>query len=505
MSKTGWLRGTWLGRYGAAMGLTLIAAALRALLHPIFADQLPYTLFFLSSIIAAYYFGLGPGLVSMIVGIIAAQFLFVSPGTLVFTENAWFGALGFVGACTFVVLMTSRMQQETVRAEQFARLADDERRRLVEENAERLKTEQELRSSEAKFRAVAETAGNAIYIHDGKNLVFVNRAVEEITGYSRDELLVANMWELIHPEDRDRVLENAKRRFSGEGCPQRYEYRIVRKDGSERWLDFSANLIEFEGRQCILATAFDVTDRKNAEETLRKTEKLAATGRLAASIAHEINNPLEAITNLLYLVRSDATNAAKYLELADQELKRVAHLTKQTLGFYRETTHPVPTKVAALLEDVVSIYASRFAHRRIEADIRLDINCKIKGYPGELRQVFSNLIANAADAMNDGGRLQVRLREVTDWKTAQHGIRVTVADNGSGINKEVMRHIFEPFFTTKQEVGTGLGLWVTQGIVDKHRGRLRVRSGTSVQRHGTVFTLFLPLGLASSEADGVAA
>jgi len=458
-----------------------------------FGDLLPFVFYVPAVAFAAYLGGSGPAILTMVGSLVLANYLFVHPRyeLVEFTLPAVVRSIAYLLATATIVVVTEMMRRANRKAEALARLADEERRKLAEEMTERRARENELRTSEAKFRAVAETAGNAIYIHDGQRLVFVNPAAEQITGYTREELLQADMWQMVHPEWRDRVMENARKRFKGEPCPQRYEYMIVHKDGSARWLDFSANLVEFEGRKCILATAFDVTERKNAEATLRKTEKLAATGRLAATIAHEINNPLEAVTNLLYLMRTDPQNRDRYLEMAEQELKRVAHLTKQTLGFYRDTSQRVRADLATLMEEVLGIYSARLAQRRIAVETRLDRSCDLEVFPGELRQVFSNLVANAGDAMLNGGRLQVRLRRVRDHRTGLRGIRVTVADNGTGISPPVLRHMYEPFFTTKEEVGTGLGLWVTKGIVDKHDGRLRVRSSTGA-RHGTVFTLFLP-------------
>lgn len=488
-----------LAQFGWVLLGLAVAVAARFAVDAFLADRLPFVFFFPVVAVSGYLGGRWAAFFALGASLLLANYFFVLRRYQLnfWPASTWVGSLAYVASNLVVIYITEMMRIERRRAEAFALRADEEGKRLLSEMAERER-------SEAKFRAVAETAGNAIYIHDGERLVFVNPAAEAITGYSREELLKADMWQMVHPDFRERVMANARARFKGESCPQRYEYMIVAKDGSPRWLDFSANLVEFEGKRCILATAFDVTDRKNAEITLRKTEKLAATGRLAASIAHEINNPLEAVTNLLYLMRTDAKNLETYLQLAEQELKRVAHLTKQTLGFYRETSQRVNTRLADLLDEVIAIYGTKLAHRGIVAETALARNCEIAAFPGELRQVFSNLIANAADAMPEGGRLQVRLRPAFDHKRGIAGARVTIADNGSGIDRAALHHIYEPFFTTKEEVGTGLGLWVTKGIVDKHQGVLRVRSSTGRERHGTVFTLFLP-ALEKSQAGGAAA
>jgi signal transduction histidine kinase len=243
----------------------------------------------------------------------------------------------------------------------------------------------------------------------------------------------------------------------------------------------------------------DASERKRSEEALRKTEKLAATGRLAASIAHEINNPLEAITNLLYLLSNHPSldeQARGFAEMAEHEVRRISEITQQTLRFYRQSTLPTRAKLSELLDSVLALHQGRLRNLGIsverEYDADIDLNC----YAGELRQVFANLVGNAVDAMPTGGRLAVRARRSRDWSDlTREGVRFQVSDTGSGMGPGVQKRIFEPFFTTKEVTGTGLGLWVSSEIVAKHRGTIRVRSyaaGNGSRRTGTVFELFFP-------------
>ncbi len=243
----------------------------------------------------------------------------------------------------------------------------------------------------------------------------------------------------------------------------------------------------------------DATDRKRSEEALRKTEKLAATGRLAASIAHEINNPLEAITNLLYLVSNHAgleEPALGWVRMAEHEVKRVAEITQQTLRFYRQSTQAARTKLSELVGSVLSLHQVRLQHRSIGVEKQYDPEMDLHCFAGEIRQVFANLIGNAIDSMPEGGRLLVRARRTMDRRNpGQMGVRFTVADTGCGIAPEARKHIFEAFFTTKEVTGTGLGLWVSSEIIAKHDGWIRVRSRqrqTNGEAAGTVFALFLP-------------
>ena len=232
--------------------------------------------------------------------------------------------------------------------------------------------------------------------------------------------------------------------------------------------------------------ALDASDRKRSEEALRRSEKLAVTGRLAASIAHEINNPLEAITNLLFLLRnfSDLPEAAQqYVAMAEYEVRRIAEITQQTLRFYRQPTQPARTALHELLDPVLSLYQSRLNALDIRVERDYDAEMTLFCFAGEIRQVFANLVGNAIDASSEGGRLLVRARRSRHWKnSAQAGIRFAVADTGAGMEPEVREHIFEAFFTTKEVTGTGLGLWVSHEIILKHHGLVRVRSRAASSR-----------------------
>ncbi len=237
-----------------------------------------------------------------------------------------------------------------------------------------------------------------------------------------------------------------------------------------------------------------------AEEALRKSEKLAVTGRLAASIAHEINNPLESVINLLYLMRgAEAQDLPAYLTLAEQELARVTEITKQTLKFYREPLKPAPTDIIEILESVLGLYHSRLTAAEIDVEKDFAPVPSIVAGAGELRQLFANLIGNAIDSMRTGGRLRLVARRARSLKNINDGsndhswgVSVTVADVGSGIPQDIVGKVFEPFITTKGDTGTGLGLWVVTEILKKHSGTIRVRSSTKPGQSGTVFTVFLP-------------
>ncbi len=231
-----------------------------------------------------------------------------------------------------------------------------------------------------------------------------------------------------------------------------------------------------------------------AEKALRDSEKLAVAGRMAASIAHEINNPLAAITNLLYL-SSTATDPAavkRYLAMAQQEMARVTAITSHTLQFYRHSAKPVPVKITDVLDSVLVLFRSRLNHAGIEIKKDYKKVAPVLGLSGELRQLLANLIGNSLDAMRSGGRLIVRAHSAREFHGGRHGVRVVIADTGTGITPEMKSRIFDAFFTTKGQTGTGLGLWISADIVQKHSGTVRVKSRVTPGKSGTVFSIFLP-------------
>ncbi len=306
-----------------------------------------------------------------------------------------------------------------------------------------------------------------------------------------------NWMSFVHPEDRPGCEQAINGALAGKGDYES-EYRCILPDGTVRWV-MARGQVRFDEKgvpERMLGIGFDITDRKQAEEALRRSEKLAAAGRLSATIAHEINNPLEAVTNLLYLLRSSETldeKSRRYVEQAEHELQRVAHVTRQTLGFYRDPAAPKRVNLSKIVEEAVSIYLRRADSRRISIRREYDETAEVTALPGEVRQVVSNLVANAIDSMPQDGTLRIRVHTGHELNNSRRaGARIVVADTGSGIRSEQRKKLFEPFFTTKEEVGTGLGLWVSREIVRKHGGKIRFRSTVAPRRSGTVFSIFLP-------------
>jgi PAS domain S-box-containing protein len=334
----------------------------------------------------------------------------------------------------------------------------------------------------AELNAVIESMPHGVYIATPDGKVRTNRWARKMSG----ERFPAEL----------NTLEGA---MAGESSTE-----TVQTPG--RWIQSVAAPVVQGGKVTGgVAVNTDVTQSRLQDEALRKSEKLAAVGQLASSIAHEINNPLESITNLLYLVQnSDSIDEMKdYARIAQEELARVTEITLQTLRFHRQQSKPTKVELADLLRTLLTLYTGRLLVRRLHVEMKLSHAPPVLCLEGEVRQVVNNLLRNALDAMSEGGRLLIRMHPQTNWVSGEKGVRLTLADTGEGIAPEIMQHLFEPFQTTKELTGTGLGLWVSKGIVEKHSGYIKTRSRRG-EGHGTVFAVWLPVGGGSNltaEAD----
>ena len=380
--------------------------------------------------------------------------------------------------------------------------------KIVRDITEKKKLEEDA----LRLAAIVESSDDAIASKDLNGIVTTwNHSAEKLFGYKAEEIIGKSITLIIPPElqkDEDAILDKIRR---GEKI-EHFETTRVRKSGERIEVSLTISPMKDDHGKVIGAAKIvrDITEKTKIDRALRVTEKLAAAGRLAATVAHEINNPLEAITNLVYLAKTDLLNTgrvAEYLEMASRELDRVAHITRQTLGFYRDTSLPSRFSVTQKLDDLLSLYERRFESRKITVVKQYDQNIEITALMGELRQAFSNLIGNAIDAMPGGGTLVVRARQTHAWNGAHRpGVRITILDTGHGIEPQHRKSLFQPFFTTKEDVGTGLGLWITRSIVEKHGGTIRVKSKTTPDAHGTAFSIFLPLDPSgeSPKADALA-
>ncbi|HUA91586.1 MAG TPA: PAS domain S-box protein [Terracidiphilus sp.] len=353
------------------------------------------------------------------------------------------------------------------------------------------------RNEESRFQlaAIVDSADDAIVSKDLNGIVKTwNAGAQRIFGYTAEEMIGQPILRLFPKElyyEEDEIL----RKLRGGERIDHYETTRVRKNGEAFEVSVTISPIRDNSGRVIAASkiARDISDRKRFERLLLQSEKLAATGRMAAAIAHEINNPLESVINLVYLARlncSSESKAQQHLLVAETELERVSHIARQTLGYYRDTTSPVEIQLHTLIENVLAVYQSRLHANSISVDTQFNDLQKIVVSKGEMLQVFSNIIANALDAMREGGNLKISTRNVIG--AAGDGVQIQIRDNGTGIHPEHLDRIFEPFFTTKGDLGTGIGLWVARQLIEKRGGQISLASNTEGPTCGTIVTIFIP-------------
>jgi PAS domain S-box-containing protein len=379
------------------------------------------------------------------------------------------------------------------------------------------KSEQALKRQTSELETVYKTAPIGLALFDPVEFRYLrlNDTQAQIVGKPASEILGRTLTEIAPIEGLNEMFEGVAK-----GTPLRnalLEGELPEQPGAHRYwtVNYFPVYNEDGTVQAITAASLEITAQKRAEQALIQNEKIAAVGRLASSIAHEINNPLESITNLLYIARhtEDAEEIHSYLEIADRELRRISLIASQTLRFYRQSTRPQAIQAESLVKSVLTLYQGRLVNSGIVVETRPWVERGIVCFEGEIRQVLNNLVGNALDAMPHGGRLLIRSREATDWATGRKGMMLTFADTGSGIPQEAVKKIFEAFFTTKGMNGTGLGLWISKEIVERHQGWMRVRSRVGgagrdgASRGGTVFCVFLPFDAVlpeTAEAFGTA-
>ncbi len=367
--------------------------------------------------------------------------------------------------------------------------------------AERDRAYAARRLSESRLLTAIETARMGSWELDLKSgELEVSATFRENFDFDADVPLTHGLFmDRVHPEDREALGEKLEAAIH-DGTAYTAEYRIVWRDGTVRWMSVNGRLVDSMGDGSgeglrLAGVTLDITERVLSEQALRKADKLALVGRLSSSIAHEINNPLESVTNLLYLLAGGELGTVEkdYVALAQRELARVSEITAQTLTFNRQQNTHEEAVIVDILDSVLALYQGRLATSGIVVERRFRDRTPVLCFPGEIRQIVTNLVGNAFDAMRTGGKLLVRERLAHDARTGQAGVQVLVADTGSGMSAEVQERLFEAFHSTKGNNGTGLGLWISRGIAVKHGGSLRFRSSTAAGRSGSVFRLFLPL------------
>ena len=381
----------------------------------------------------------------------------------------------------------------------------------------RAETEQreQLVESREWFQITLKSLGEAVIATEQTgDISFINPVAQHLTGWSHTEAKGKRFREVMNLiDERSRVniddpVEAVRRAQDVVTYP--HGLVLTSKAGKEYPVELTgAPILNNNGQLAGVVVVFrDTTQRRQTEQTLRTSERLTLAGRLSATIAHEIRNPLDTVTNLVYLLQHEEkgnSNASQYLNMASEELTRIAQITSQLLTFHRESRSPVDVNLNEVLDSVLVLFSPQIKQNQIRVQKRFEATRSVRGFPGELRQVFSNLVGNAIEATPRGGHLLLHTRESSMASDPRRkGVRITVLDSGSGIPRGVRKNLFAPFYTTKGEKGTGLGLWISRGIVEKHEGTIHLVSTSRNGRSGTAFSVFLPfeqeLGLLDTAA-----
>ena len=467
-----------------------------------------------------------------------AEYLKDETGTYVYANrtNKTRFASGFVGKTDFDIFPKATAQQ--FREHDLAVLRDNRAHEFIEETdendglhtwltvkfpvidadgkrliggksidiTEKQRAEDALRTTSAQFRRFLDTAPVGLARCSSDMLYLAaNPAYAEIVGVPVEQIVGRPIVEVMGAEVLQEIKPYVDRVMKGQRVE--YETLLPYRSGSRHvhvvWTPDTYGSNQIVGW---IASVMDVTELKRTEAQLHKVEKLAAAGQLAASLAHEINNPLSSVINALYLLkrRTALDEHSRYLvETAGSELQRVARIVKQSLSYYREGSTQAPVDLAVLTEDSLQVFSEKIRHAGVAVTKKLTPGTSMIGFADEVRQVIDNILLNALEASVYGGRLTVCVRPSCDWKNLkQSGARLTIADTGSGIPGESIAKVFEPFFTTKPEKGTGLGLWVVRGIMAKHGGAIKIRSRRHESSSGTVVCVFWPMGkLAAQESE----
>jgi PAS domain S-box-containing protein len=456
---------SWITRYGGAL-LTVVTATVVWYVSPLMHRD-PFAIFVLGVVFTAHFFGFGPAVLGTALSVLAIDYVAFAPR---FSFALHSGDVARLVMFVFISLLAASLAKQKSRAQI---LAEQARERMA---------------------AIVASSNDAIYSATLAGVITSwNHGAEQLYGFAPEEALGQPLFLTVPPERAHETRSHLERLGRGENV-ESYHTQRRRKDGSLVDVLLSVSPLRDRKGHVVGASAIarDITREMRAEEALRRSEKLATAGRLTTAIAHEINNPLEAITNLLYLARRDPARAPQHLEMAEREVHRISDIAQQTLGFVRELSEPCKLSVSTTLEEVLQLYSHKLIAKNIQVQKEFRDASEIYGFPGELRQLFSNLLVNAIEAMPPSGRLRLRITHAREQSSGREGVCVAFADSGRGIRPEDRARLFEPFYTTKKESGTGLGLWLVEEIVRKHHGKIRVRSSVRPGASGTIFWLFLP-------------
>ena len=463
-------------RYGISLIVVGLSTVVSLWLRPT-SYVTPYLFFYPAILISTGLFGFRSGLFATFLSAVVANYFLLAPYyTLFGTREDVLRGFFF---CSSFALVCWLIEQRQFRSDR--------------------EHEESLKEAQLLFREFMEHMPGRAYLKDtaGRYVYFTERGQPALAP-ARDP--IGKTDQDIFPEEVAREIGEQDQEVLAHGQAAQFVMQAPAIDGGQCWwLVIKFPFVDRTGRRLLGGISLDITEQKLAEEALLKSEKLASVGRLATTIAHEINNPLSVISNALYLIETNAQlapNLRGYLRQAEREVQRISQIASHTLGFHRGNTAPTTVQAATLVDEALELLDRKLQQKDITVVKQYAEGAIVTGYLGELRQIVCNLVANSTDAVNPGGTITLRISRLA--RRCGHAVRITIADNGGGIPREVLPHVFEPFFTTKKDTGTGLGLWVTQQIAKQHGGSVRVRSNSGGDKTGTVVSVVLPSERSSS-------
>lgn len=463
-----------LGGYSLAVISVLLAFLLRVLVDPWLGDQSPYLMFVVAVAVTGLYAGVRPALFATALATVVAYFCFVPPryhwGFAGISDATGFGV--YLLAAIAVVLLTHARIRAAARAEQLLRSQVEAERKLLD--------------AESLFRHFMDNSAACAYLRDEDGrCVYANEVARREFGIEADACSSGGRQDAVDSkvleQDRDVLNAGQAMEFLDRGANERY------------WLTSKFPFIDQSGRRFVGGISFEITDRIQAEEILRKTERLSAAGQMASLLAHEINNPLAALTNVMFLLSQQHLGSAtkELVSAGNDALNRINRIAGMTMGFFFDKDTPRTIRVCEIIEEVVEALTSTDRFKSIHLDRDFKCDATVVASPPRIRQLIASLLTNAMESGARAVRVQVRM--ATDWhRRERSGVRITMADDGRGIPLELREKIFEPFFSSKAEKGTGLGLWASRAVVVRNDGRLKLRSAVSGPRRGTCVSVFLP-------------
>ncbi len=460
-----------------AVIITLLAFLLRLVVDPWLGDQSPYITFVVAVAITGIFAGVGPASLSAAMGGGIAYFCFVEPryqwGFQGISDAVGFGV--YLLAVVAVILLTGARHRAVKKAERSLELQVETARKLLD--------------AESLFRHFMDHSSACAYLRDEHGrCVYANDIAKDLFGlreHQPDQPSVRSPFSPFRAQD-EKVLQS--------GNAMQFLDKVPHRDRDRYWLTSKFPFSDASGSRFVGGISFEVTERMEAEEVLRKAERLSSAGQMASLLAHEINNPLAALTNVLFLLKDEPLDARgrELLRNADLMLGRVNRIVRTTLAFYYESDTPAPVQIRELIDDVAAVLTSidAFKHVRVERQYASDVTIVVS--PPRMRQLIAGLLTNAMESGSE--TVKVRMRLGRDWRHAgRTGVCITVADHGRGISREARGHLFEPFFSTKAEKGAGLGLWACKAVVLRNDGAIQLRSCNAPGRSGTCVRVFIPL------------